>query len=69
MEGYTEEEFEAMMRMIGMWDTYVKMVQRKLREPPATPLERMELVDSTRSAFGVWKYMMLTEDCNGRTGT
>lgn len=51
LKGYTVEEFEAMMRMMGMQGIYKTAVTEGWAKPPLslTPQERMMLVNQYRA--------------------
>jgi hypothetical protein len=45
MEGYTEEEFEAILKVINMEGVYNLAIANGRRKPVATPRERLELIN------------------------
>ena len=45
LEGYTHEEFEAILKVINMEGVYNLAIASKWRKPPATPKERMALIN------------------------
>lgn len=49
LEGYTEEEFEAMLKMMGTYGIYNLVIANNWRKPPMTPQARLELVNKYRA--------------------
>jgi hypothetical protein len=49
LEGYTQEEFEAVLKMMGMKGIYTLAVSNGWKKPPATPQARLELVNQYRA--------------------
>jgi hypothetical protein len=49
LEGYTQEEFEAVLKMMGMQGVYGFAVFNGWRKPPMTPQARLELVNQYRA--------------------
>ena len=45
VDGYTEEEFEAILKVINMEGLYNLALANKWRKPPATPRERLDLIN------------------------
>jgi hypothetical protein len=43
--GYTEEEFEAILKLINMEGKYNLAVASGWRKPPATPQQRLDLIN------------------------
>ena len=48
MDGYTEEEFEAMLKFMGMQSIYKMAITNGWKKPPMTPQARLELINHYR---------------------
>ena len=62
MDGYTEEEFEAILKMMGMQGIYNLAVANGWKKPPATPQARLELVNQYRANKDIPAYFFTNGD-------
>jgi len=45
LDGYTQEEFEAILKLINMEGKYNLAIANGWRKPPATPQQRLDLIN------------------------
>ena len=67
MEGYTEEEFEAMLKMMGMQGIYNLAVANGWKSPAMTPQHRMEVINQYRENADIPAYFF-TQGYAGKWG-
>jgi len=62
MDGYTEEEFEAMMKLMDMQGIYNLAVANGWKKPPMTPQERMMVINQYRENAKIPAYFFKDGD-------
>jgi hypothetical protein len=67
LEGYTEEEFEAMLKMMRMQGVYNLAVANGWKKPPATPQARLKLINKYRENANIPAYFF-TQGYEGKYG-
>jgi hypothetical protein len=67
LEGYTHEEFEAVLKMMGMQGIYNLAVANGWKKPPATPQARLELINQYRANKDIPAYFF-TQGYEGKWG-
>lgn len=67
VDGYTQEEFEAMLKMMRMHGVYAIAVANGWSKPPMTPQKRMELINQYRENANTPAYFF-TQGYEGKYG-
>jgi len=62
MDGYTVEEFEAMLKMMGTQGIYNLAVANGWKKPPMTPQERMKVINQYRENAKIPAYFFNNGD-------
>ena len=62
VDGYTEEEFEAMLEVIGIKDIYNFAVLNGWKKIPMTPQQRMEVINQYRENSKIPAYYFKNGD-------
>jgi hypothetical protein len=62
LEGYTVEEFEAMLKVMGMQGIYNLAVANGWKKPPMTPQARLELINQYRANKDIPAYFFNNGD-------